>query len=175
MSSNHADRILERLFAIKWTDMEGFSRHEPSRTRLMREYLRRAALWANELGGVPKWPFFDIAECIAPSVRVRPDHSAKLQKYIETNIGAISTERACYAALHWATLRETSLELPDLEDPFEPLITMYERGGEIEFDETRTFNFGIRIVRINPWREHLSYEPYTSLDPTELDLLDAEK
>ncbi|MEV5983934.1 hypothetical protein AB0L85_02835 [Streptomyces sp. NPDC052051] len=175
MRKTFAECMLERLFAIKWHDAEAFYKHEPSRVELMSEYLRRGALWANELGGTRKWPFFDIAERIAPSVQVPPELSAQLQTYIEQNIGGISTEYACHAALRWATLRDTHQKLPDLEDPFEPLITLYERGGEIIADETRAFDFGIQSVRVRAWREHLSSEPCTSLDPAALDALDAEK
>ncbi|MCN9239941.1 hypothetical protein NGF19_03915 [Streptomyces sp. RY43-2] len=130
-------------------------------------------LWANELGGTRKWPCFDIAERIAPSVQVSPELSTKLETYIEHNIGGISTEDVCRFALRWATLRDTHLKLPDLEDPFEPLITLYERGGEVIADETRTFNFSNQSLRVMTWQEHLSSKPCTSLDPAGLDALDA--
>ncbi|AEW94888.1 hypothetical protein SCATT_25170 [Streptantibioticus cattleyicolor NRRL 8057 = DSM 46488] len=52
---------------------------------------------------------------------------------------------------------------------------MYERGGEIVPDETRSFNFGTRVVRALTWQEHLSPDPIVSLDPATLDALDAEE
>ncbi|MET8626171.1 hypothetical protein ABZW30_20855 [Kitasatospora sp. NPDC004669] len=91
------------------------------------------------------------------------------------NVGGIETENACRAAVRWATLRDTpEVRLPDLPDPFEPLILLYEQGGEVIADESRAFNFGGRAVRITPWRDHLSAEPATALDPATLDALDRE-
>ncbi|WP_231905072.1 MULTISPECIES: hypothetical protein [Streptomycetaceae] len=176
MSGNCAETILKRLFAIKWSNMEGFNRHEASRTALMAEYLRRAATWANELGGADRWPFFDIAGRVAPAVRADPDQADRLERYLEENVGGFSTENACRWALRWATLRDVQGDhLPRLADPFEPLILMYERGGEIVPDETRSFNFGTRVVRALTWQEHLSPDPIVSLDPATLDALDAEE
>jgi hypothetical protein len=175
MSGKSAEVMLERLVAIEWTNMEGANKHEASRARLMREYLRRAAVWADELGGPNNWPFFDVAGRIAPSVEASSELAAKLEEYLEENVGGISTEDVCRAALRWATLRDVAEEqIPDLPDPFEPLLLMYERGGEVIADETRSFHFGSRMVRVKPWREHIASESIVSLDPAELDALDAE-
>ncbi|MEU9047091.1 MULTISPECIES: hypothetical protein [unclassified Kitasatospora] len=58
-------------------------------------------------------------------------------------------------------------------DPFEPLVLLDERGGELVPDESRAFTFAAVRVQIKPWREHLSAEPATALDPATLDALDA--
>ncbi|WP_231905071.1 MULTISPECIES: hypothetical protein [Streptomycetaceae] len=168
--------MLERLFVIDWRDSKNSIQHNVSRAKLMREYLRRAALWVNELGGTDRWPFFDIAGRIAPSVRTNPDLAARLERYIEENVGGISTEDALRAILRWATLRDVHKgQLPYPNDPFEPLLVMYERGGEVVADEARFFNFGHRSVRLKPWPQHLSPDPVVSLDPATLDALDREE
>ncbi|MFH8382014.1 hypothetical protein ACH4E7_13850 [Kitasatospora sp. NPDC018058] len=165
---------MERLTAVRWTNLEGRNAHVASRSRLMVEYLRRASLWAEVLGGPPKWPIFDIAGALAPAVRVDPEVAAWLEEFLVTHVGGIETENACRAAVRWATLRDTpGVGLPDLPDPFEPLLLVYERGGEVIADESRAFNFGGRRVQIKPWREHLSAEPATALDSDALDALDA--
>ncbi|MFF2143327.1 hypothetical protein [Kitasatospora sp. NPDC058190] len=170
------DALLERLTAIKWTNQQGRNAHVASRSRLMVEYLRRASLWAEVLGGPPKWPIFDIAGALAPEVRVDPAVAERVEEFLMAHVGGIETENACRAAVRWATLRDTpDVQLPDLPDPFEPLILLYERGGEVIADESRAFNFGGRRVQIRPWREHHSPQPATTLDPTTLDALDNEE
>jgi hypothetical protein len=125
------------------------------------------------LNGPPKWPIFDIAGALAPEVRVDPEVAAWLEEFLVTHVGGIETENVCRAAVRWATLRDTpGVRLPDLPDPFEPLILMYERGGEVIIDDSRAFNFANIRVQINLWREHLSAEPATALDPDILDALD---
>ncbi|MER7580218.1 hypothetical protein [Kitasatospora sp. NPDC097691] len=165
---------MERLAGIKWTNMEGHNAHAISMSRLMIEYLRRAALWAEVLGGPPRWPIYDIAGALAPDVRVDPELAERLEDFLIAHVGGIETENACRAVVRWATLLDTpGLRLPDLPDPFEPLLLVYERGGEVIADESRAFNFGGRSVRIKLWREHLSAEPAVSLDAATLDALDA--
>ncbi|WP_158835903.1 hypothetical protein [Streptomyces sp. NRRL S-350] len=166
--------MTDRLAAIKWTKPAERNAHAASRSRLMVEYLRRASLWADLLGGPPGWPFFDLAGALAPEVRVDPAVAERLEDCIEEHIGGISTENGCRAAVRWATLGDApGVRLPDLPDPFEPLILMYERGGEVIADESRAFDFAGRRVPIRPWRGHISAEPAVALDPETLDALDA--
>ncbi|MYR89602.1 hypothetical protein GTY41_32995 [Streptomyces sp. SID685] len=61
-----AESMVNRLTAINWADYAAGDRNVASRTLLMREFLRRAALWVEYLGGSEHWPFFDIAERIGP-------------------------------------------------------------------------------------------------------------
>ncbi|MGW3042918.1 hypothetical protein ACWC9T_23380 [Kitasatospora sp. NPDC001159] len=167
---------MERLINIKWTNLEGRNAHSTSRSRLMVEYLRRASLWAEVLGGPPRWPYFDIAAALAPEVLVAPATAEQLEKYIEENVDGVSAEFVCRAAVRWATLRDTpGVRLPDLPDPFEPLILLYERGGEVLYDDSWAFDFGLRRIQIKLWHEHLSPEPATALDPATLDALDNEE
>ncbi|MFI6151162.1 hypothetical protein ACIBCA_00490 [Kitasatospora sp. NPDC051170] len=173
--ADSADAVIERLLRINWTNLEGHNAHAASMSKLMIEYLRRAALWAEALGGPPKWPVFDIAGVLAPDVHVDAELAERLEEFLASRVGGLTTENACRAAVRWATLRDTTgVQVPDLPDPFEPLILMYERGGEIVPDDSWAFNFGILRVQIRPWREHLSPEPATSLDTDALDAVDAE-
>jgi hypothetical protein len=75
--------------------------------------------------------------------------------------------------LHWEELKRREGDaLPELDDPFEPLIALYERGGgfttahgEIEIDTAS--------IRRGTWRDHLSPEHVVEVDPETLDGLDA--
>ncbi|MDI1464844.1 hypothetical protein QEZ54_28125 [Catellatospora sp. KI3] len=116
-------RIGARLEAVVWG--ENFVT-VPSRQRLMKEYLRRAALWANEYGVEERWPFFDIAECVDPASAVDQEFLEQLMKRLE--------DREIIGPHHWYVaymLRFAALTvaLPDLADPFEPMLRCYERGG----------------------------------------------
>ncbi|MFH8374006.1 hypothetical protein [Streptomyces cyaneofuscatus] len=72
LSSEKPSRTVpDRLRAIDWDDDQAASRHAHSRALLMREYLRRAALWAKTYGAEESWPFFDIASA-APFVTLAP-------------------------------------------------------------------------------------------------------
>ncbi|MFH8520713.1 hypothetical protein ACH4CE_37990 [Streptomyces gelaticus] len=50
MSSEPSRAALERLRTITWDDLEPAFAHGRSRALLMREYMRRAALWARACG-----------------------------------------------------------------------------------------------------------------------------
>ncbi|HJD85711.1 hypothetical protein [Kitasatospora aureofaciens] len=175
MSKSLIETMMERLACIKWTNLEGRNAHATSRAWLMIEYLRRAALWAEMSGGAPRWPYFDIAGTLAPDVQMDPEVTERLEEYIEDHVEGVSAEFVCRAAVRWATLQDTpGVQLPDLPDPFEPLILMYERGGEVIMDDSRAFNFADLRVQVNLWSDHLSPEPATALDPDTLDALDRE-
>ncbi|MDQ0787843.1 hypothetical protein [Streptomyces sp. B3I8] len=62
--------------------------HANSRALLMREYLRRAAEWAQVLGEREGWPFSDLAERVAPGVERAPeDESERDEVRVEARPG----------------------------------------------------------------------------------------
>ncbi len=166
--------MVDRLTAINWTDYATGDKHEASRTLLMREFLRRTALWVNFLGGTERWPFFDVAERIDPSVRADPGLIKRLKDFTEENIPEFIARRMCRAAVHWAELQDcTQARLPDLPDPYEPLVVLYERGG-VFFVENGVADFASRRVPLRTWRAHLSRAPIVQVDPLVLDAADRE-
>lgn len=127
--------VLERLRAVDWSDVDEAYRHENSRARLMREYLRRAALWAHHYGAEQSWPFFDLAEHVDPTVQTPDDIAAELDEVLR-GVGPFSVETTCRGAVRWAALgAESKVDLPDLPDPYEPLLALYERGGGFFVEE----------------------------------------
>ncbi|MEJ3743600.1 hypothetical protein WEI85_09955 [Actinomycetes bacterium KLBMP 9797] len=159
-----------RLMAIDW---RGSDERTRSRVVLMREYLRRAAWWAQRVGHPELWPFFDIATYVDAGVRADPALVKKVEDALN-EVGSWSDVRlTCLWALHWAALRDASgVVLPELDDPFEPLIRMYERGGG--FCEEHVF---IDVDRAGiPRRtllDHRSAKPVAQLDDAWLDGLDS--
>ena len=70
----HAAATLSRLLAVNWDgDFDASDRHAVSRARLMREYLRRSAWWADYLNATSEWPFFDVAGRLAPNIEPPAD------------------------------------------------------------------------------------------------------
>lgn len=125
-----AERVLERLAAVKWDDDDGAYRHQRSRSRLSYEFLRRSAQWAQAVGALQGWPFNDLPAAIDPSIRAD-------QALVDTFIAGAgldpawaSVQRASGAALHWAALGELPRQrFPELDDPYEPFLLLLERGG----------------------------------------------
>lgn len=164
--------LLDRLRAITWDD--DFSvplLHARSRALLMREYLRRAAVWAQAYGAEAAWPFFDLAEYVDPSIVLDAGTSAELDAYIRLHIGTPSIQDTCRGAVHWAAVRtRTRAELPDLPDMYEPLLLMFERGGGYAIGQFIDLQ-GVAIPQGN-LKKNLSTTPFLTLAPATLDALD---
>lgn len=172
MTESSARRVLERLRAIDWADDFAASDHANSRALLMREYLRRAALWARACRAEQSWPFFDIAEHVDAELETPPDVAAEVEEVL-AGLAPTSLKRTCRAALRWATLRDTRDDLPaDLPDPYEPLLLMYERGGGYFLEEYLDLN-GV-MIRLGNVESNASVTPFLTLAPATLDALDAE-
>jgi hypothetical protein len=167
------EEMLDRLRAIDWTYYDCADDHAASRAALLREYLRRAALWAEKLNGTDDWPIFDIAERVDASVRA-PQHLVdQLVAYMSKNVPTPRTREVCLMALHWAALNERSPQsLADTPDPFEPLLALYERGGGFTV-ENGVVDFLLIRVRTQRWQDHASHAPVLTLDSAALDSLDS--
>ncbi|EOT04870.1 hypothetical protein [Streptomyces noursei] len=172
MTEDSSRRVLERLRAIDWADDVAASDHANSRALLMREYLRRAALWARAYGAEQSWPFFDIAEHVYAEIQTPPDVAAEAEEVL-AGLAPTSLKRTCRAAIRWAALRDIRDDLPaDLPDPYEPLLLMYERGGGYFLEEYLDLN-GV-MIRLGNVESNASATPFLTLAPSTLDALDAE-
>ncbi|MDH6130806.1 hypothetical protein P3T37_000173 [Kitasatospora sp. MAA4] len=174
MSEERARLMVDRLEAIHWKASDEAMARVGSRVALMREYFRRAALWLDVYGEPEWWPFFDLAAVVDPSVRADPALAAEIEDFIEENVGSAYALDIFLAAVHWAALLDApGIQLPPLEDPFEPLIRFYERGGTAFALENGFIDFGTAMLRRTPWRENVSPTPIVQLDDHVLDALDA--
>ena len=157
---NPTHLALERLLAIDW-QLNNDS-DVASNVASVREYLRRAALWAKATGCTEEWPFFDVAAHIRPSVRlfsfeeseVLRQHFAHLPFYLNLTI-----RQTCEWYLHWTALQSSphaiSLALPE---PYSPLIRMYERGGQF-YREHNFLYVASRAVFVGSWRKYDRSKP----------------
>jgi hypothetical protein len=172
VNHSHTDATLARLQAVDWKGDSGFD-HRRSRVRLMAEYLRRAALWAQALNVTNEWPFFDIAGHVDPSVHVPADQAKDLEGLIDRGIGWDSVKTASRAALRWAALLDANSPLPSgLEDPFEPLLLMFDRGGGWTI-EAGFIDVDGAALRQQTWLDHLTTKPAVTVGQAALEALDA--
>lgn len=95
--------------------------------QLMKEFLRREALWARALGLTDEIPFADLTIMLSP---VR--YAEKYRGMINDFTYSIAEGRCCYAMLNWCGWRDSSppgqntLGLPD---PYLPLLHFFRLGG----------------------------------------------
>jgi len=172
VSGQPSRAVSDRLRAIDWGDDGAAFRHAHSRALLMREYLRRAALWAQEYGAEQPWPFFDIAERLDATITTPPDVAAELEQLLQS-LAPASLRTTCRGAVRWPALLAAHRGLPaELPDPYEPLLLMYERGGGYHLGEYLDLN-GV-MIPLGDMESNASAAPFVTLAPTILDALDAE-
>lgn len=107
---------------------------EEYNNKLAKEFLRRSALWAQRLECISQWPFFDIAHEIDPELVLDADLETTLLAHLD-RAGSVTplTSRLLLWALRWAALEDArgTRQRPSLPHPFEPVVSLYERGGSI--------------------------------------------
>ena len=172
-ASTLSEEMLQRIMAIDWDAAPDFDR-EYSHVQLFREFLRRSAVWAKDLHCLEKWPLFDIAEAVDATIRAKPELLTRLHAHFAdpSRWTTSFTQDACERALHWSALREVrDAQLDQLDDPYEPLIQMYERGGVVG-PEHANFQVDSVLVTKKTWVWYLRDQPFAVLDPDWLDTLD---
>lgn len=175
MAGDAASRVLERLRAVEWCgDWDFAFGHVKSRRVLLREYMRRAALWARAYSAEEAWPFLDVTPYAAPDFVLAPELAGALREFLG-GIGYVEVRSTCAGAVRLAELRaldpDVGAALPDL---YEPLLLFYERGGEFFRDGAGFLELtGVRY-RHGPLAGFLGGAPLTRLDGLVLDALDAE-
>ncbi|GAA1563725.1 hypothetical protein GCM10009804_20500 [Kribbella hippodromi] len=124
------ERLLARLVAARWDDSEAELLHETSRRHLASEYFRRKALWANALGVTHLWQFADIALAFDPSMETDPTWLERLDAAVGRPL-LLPVRKVVIDMFRWASLGNRPYErFPDLDDPYEPMVQVLERGGE---------------------------------------------
>ncbi|GAA3144490.1 hypothetical protein JOF29_005727 [Kribbella aluminosa] len=164
------ERLLARLVAANWDDDEAEDRHVASRGRLAVEYLRRTAAWANALGVPREWPFFGLAVALDPSVETDSVWMERLEADSGHKLWTLS-RKVVTDMFRWASLGDLPKErFPELDDPYEPMIQLLERGGEI-WPGHGSIEFYLGSVPYRGIADRLSQSPLP-IDPATLDALD---
>lgn len=170
MSHTNAQTTLDRLLAVDWSGEDALA-HRRSRIKLMREYLRRSAVQARRLGVTDVWPFFDVAEYAARGTVIPVDLAALLGELTNGPARYPAVARSCWSALHWAAAVDAGALTADADDPYEPLLLFFERGGGFYLEEGFIDVEGGSVVR-KTWQDHVDAEPL-DLSAAALDELDA--
>jgi hypothetical protein len=169
MTPDEAVRVMaERLSAIDWARRGD---RTWSRAALLKEYFRRAARWAVAYECDARVPFYDIAACADPDVRV---DQAVLDDVLEkVDAGGWNVSKVAPFILRWAALSATPgfVPAPGLEDPFEPLIRLFERGGGFH-TENGEVNLEYQSVRMAGWRTRADDPPIAGFSAPALDEID---
>ncbi|MEU4178518.1 hypothetical protein [Streptomyces sp. NPDC026589] len=171
-----ASKVMERLCAVKWErDWGDVFGKAMSRRLLMREYLRRSALWAQTYSAESAWPFFDITEYMDPEFKFSPDTAQELEEFLRARMSG-DVKVTCRGTVRLAELRLHNPEIgtDDLPDLYEPLIRLYERGGEFMTDNFGALDLTGVSFRHGSLQGYASNTPVVALDGTVLDSLDVE-
>ncbi|MGW7087466.1 hypothetical protein ACWGH2_28755 [Streptomyces sp. NPDC054871] len=165
---------LERLRSVDWPgEWEYALEHPQSRRLLMREYLRRAALWAQEYGAEAAWPFFDVTGYTDPNFQLPPEIATELDGLLNT-VASSTIGKTCSGAVRLAALRASDATIPDLPDLYEPLLLFYERGGEFLADGAGFLDLTGVSIQPRSLQDNLAATPLPILRTTTLDAMDAE-
>lgn len=115
------DDFVKSLFS----KMGGYQADE---ARLMKEFKRRSAMWAEFLGHPAKWPFLDIATTLVDRGEAVYDTELleKRLKDLETVDTQFMSKKFAELIIRWESLSEKDQVF--LPDPFLPLQIMYQRG-----------------------------------------------
>lgn len=170
-TSENVREIFERLMQINWQPNPN---HLRSNVALMREYLRRSALWAQVLGHTDKWPFDDWARYVDLEKRPSVDLVERLEKQLSVAPINRLIQDTCHWMLNWSALHRDNLhDFADLPTPFAPLLYFYERGGHFYSEHGYVYieHVGVQTT-LRGWQAYVRQEPYAVLDEIILDRLD---
>ncbi|GLY30240.1 hypothetical protein [Kineosporia sp. NBRC 101731] len=185
-----AEDLVDRIEQVVWDVEYDDDGKDPvtSRVLLMREHLRRSAVWCTAIeshlpeGRVQRqWYFRDLAQLVAPGVRAEQATLDRFRAHWDGRFGGVHTINSIYQALHWSALSvagdprhdNVAHRLGPDADPYEPLLRFFERGGayslagggEIDID----FYTGFRAGQTE---DILAHEPLYDLSQENLDRID---
>lgn len=164
--------VAHRVQKVEWTATD--YRHTRSRVLLMKEFLRRSALWAKELDLGDHWPFIDVARALRGSDTAPVALLNEVRATLELKmVGGCASEMAL-AAMNLAAMRDDNVTLPDLPDLYEPLLVMFERGGGFSVHGSGMVDVYHAGVAIRTLGFHAAKSMIAPLDSFSLDTIDVE-
>lgn len=137
---------------------------QASHAALLKEYLRRTALWAKALDRRADWPSLDVAALLFPDrfspgdVRL-PELGGAFREPLE-------------AAVHFAAVADTTtVRAFGLPDPYEPVVRLLERGGPLTTEHGMIFA-GTAGMSRGAFPPAVAAGPGIALDEVALDAID---
>ena len=123
------ENALTRLERIDWSH-DGYE-NRVTNAFLMREYLRRSALWCRLLQIQRVSPFFDVVAHLDEKVQIPDKYVDRFESALPKFLMPVMAQ-TCRWYIRWvvwkASGRNTQENLPDF---YEPLLKFYERGGYV--------------------------------------------
>ena len=184
---------IDRLERVQY---EASDQRLTSSILLVKEYLRRAALWALAIDCAEGWLFFDIARQMAsqhgderplpacslldsPPERGGADPLEErifaLRQHLRGPGHAVSTqmEQSLLWHLRWVTIAaDPAVAGLGLPAPYEPLVVLYERGGWFQMRHGDFEFYPLGSLHPGSAAHRADPEPLVSLDPVALDQMD---
>ncbi|MFK4085114.1 hypothetical protein ACI2LF_13460 [Kribbella sp. NPDC020789] len=165
-----AEAMVDRLLAVKWDGDAAFA-HRESRARLAREFLRRTAQWAVTVGAEQGWPLGDLAGAVAPELTIAPEVLARLTPD-ESSAYPVPIELGA-AIVRWTALGDVPRQrFPQLQDPYEPVLELFERGGGFK-RAPGELDLGFISIQLRTAADRATLEP-VPIDAASLDAADQE-
>ena len=169
--------LLDRLGRVDFqSDYATRKAHSGSRNRLMTEFLRRMALWVEHYQWTDSWFAFDIAEVVDARYRAPLDVESALSELAEQRTGSFGpVPRTLDGMVRLAAMRDDpAITLPELPDPYEPLLAFYQRGGGFVTEHGGVDTGSVTIPRKPPAVYIEKFKPLTDFSSAARDALDAE-
>ena len=148
---------VNRLSKIDW---QNYGRSERrSNVLLVKEYLRRAAQFAHVVSVDGSRPFFDPAKAIGKEQLVPLTTITALRESLGRSANSFAW-RICECYLSLCALVDAEEPTPvQFRDLFEPLVLLFERGGQLGFHHGELV-VGRYGMPFHNWREMMSLQPY---------------
>jgi len=159
---NEVNKSIQRIKNIDWNRGYDYTKQDTYKL-LIREWLRRMALWGKALGVTNKWPFINVV------YEIFGEENILLDPFIDEISSFLWAARVnpfsiyvCVWYLYWSEAKNRrEISQFNLPEPCEPIIILFELGGQLR-KENRFLDFV--MIDIDNWKEYDLLEPFIFLD-----------
>ena len=131
MKSENFNKTIERLSSLN-NESRNTYKSIGSCVLLFKEFCRRMALWSDTMFLKDHWPLFDITSNIDSSWEIDYNQLSDYLKEKNITIFSPTSNQIIKWFIHWEGNKNKELiKQFNLPDPYEPVITLLERGGDI--------------------------------------------
>jgi hypothetical protein len=140
--------MMELIGNIEWDKRNG--KISPTKFRLVKEYLRRLALWTERLDSREFWPFGNLPIVV--------DETVELSSMTKDEIGRlpISTREKIMLEniFAWKSIDKRVISAFELPDPYAPILEFFSEGGCLR-SENRLLLFDDASIPIGRIEDYL--------------------
>lgn len=124
---------------------------------LIREWLRRMALWGKALNATQKWPFINIVDEIFGEQEVSEPVVVEITSFLSEYVNIYATYTSIWYVRWSGVKNRKEVAQFNLPEPYEPLIVFFELGGWLRKEDK--FLDGV-MIDIDNWQEYDLLEPF---------------